>query len=38
MRKEGLSEDTAYERLRTASQVSGRPMRVIAEALEAVLG
>ena len=38
MRKEGLSEDEAYARLRTASQTSGRPMRVIAEAVEAVLG
>jgi AmiR/NasT family two-component response regulator len=38
MAKEGLSEDEAYSRLRTASQVSGRPMRLIAEAVEAVLG
>ncbi len=38
MTKEGLSEDEAYARLRTASQTSGRPMRVIAEAVEAVLG
>ena len=37
MAKEGLSEEAAYERLRTASQTSGRPMRVIAEAVEAVL-
>jgi AmiR/NasT family two-component response regulator len=38
MAKEGLSEDEAYGRLRTASQASGRPMRLIAEAVEAVLG
>jgi two-component system, response regulator PdtaR len=38
MAKEGLSEDAAYEKLRTASQMSGRPMRMIAEAVEAVLG
>ena len=38
MAKEGLSEEAAYEKLRTASQMSGRPMRVIAEAVEAVLG
>jgi response regulator NasT len=33
MGREGLSEDDAFKRLRRASQVSGRPMRVIAEAL-----
>jgi response regulator NasT len=33
MAKQGLSEDEAFTRLRRASQVSGRPMRVIAEAL-----
>jgi response regulator NasT len=38
MEREGLSEDEAYTKLRTASQVSGRPMRMIAEAVEAVLG
>jgi two-component system, response regulator PdtaR len=38
MAKEGLSEDEAYRRLRSASQASGRPMRVIAEALTATLG
>ena len=31
MEKEGLSEDDAFARLRKASQVSGRPLRVIAE-------
>jgi two-component system, response regulator PdtaR len=38
MAKEGLSEDEAYRRLRRASQESGRPLRVIAEALTAALG
>jgi response regulator NasT len=38
MAKDGLSEPDAYARLRKASQESGRPMRVIAEAVEAVLG
>jgi two-component system, response regulator PdtaR len=33
MAKEGLSEQDAFARLRKASQVSGRPLRVIAEAL-----
>jgi AmiR/NasT family two-component response regulator len=33
MQKEGLSERDAFERLRRASQVSGRPLRVIAEAV-----
>jgi AmiR/NasT family two-component response regulator len=33
MAKEGLSEQDAFARLRKASQVSGRPMRVVAEAL-----
>jgi two-component system, response regulator PdtaR len=33
MRKEGLSEQDAFERLRKASQISGRPLRVVAEAL-----
>src|SRR5204862_7186248 len=32
MAKEGLSEDDAFARLRKASQVSGRPLKVIAEA------
>ncbi len=38
MAKEGLSEDEAFSRLRRASQVSGRPLRVIAEAVLATLG
>ena len=38
MAKDGLSERDAYARLRKASQETGRPMRVIAEAVEAVLG
>ena len=33
MEREGLSEDEAFGRLRKASQLSGRPMRVVAEAL-----
>jgi two-component system, response regulator PdtaR len=33
MEREGLSEQDAFERLRRASQVSGRSMRVVAEAL-----
>jgi response regulator NasT len=33
MQRENLSEDQAFARLRKASQVSGRPMRVIAEAV-----
>jgi response regulator NasT len=33
MAKEGLSEEDAFARLRRASQVSGRPLRVIAEAV-----
>jgi two-component system, response regulator PdtaR len=33
MRREGLSEADAFARIRAASQRSGRPMRVIAEAL-----
>ena len=33
MQKEGLSESDAFDRLRRASQVSGRPLRVIAEAV-----
>ena len=35
MEKEGLSEQDAFKRLRKASQVSGRPMRVVAEAVVA---
>src|SRR5881227_4147600 len=37
MEKEGLSEPDAFDRLRKASQVSGRPMKVIAEAVVATL-
>ena len=37
MAKEGLTEDAAFGRLRKASQVSGRPMRVIADAIVATL-
>ena len=38
MEKEGLSEQDAFARLRKASQISGRPLRVVAEALLATLG
>ena len=37
MAKEGLNENDAFERLRKASQVSGRPLKVIAEAVIATL-
>jgi two-component system, response regulator PdtaR len=37
MAKEGLSEQDAYARLRKASQVSGRPLKVVAEAVVATL-
>ena len=37
MEKEGLSENDAFDRLRRASQVSGRPLKVIAEAVIATL-
>ena len=37
MEKEGLSEGAAFDRLRKASQVSGRPLKVIAEAVVATL-
>jgi AmiR/NasT family two-component response regulator len=33
MAKEGLTEREAFERLRRASQLSGRPLKVVAEAL-----
>lgn len=33
MEREGLSEQAAFDRLRRASQISGRPMKVVAEAL-----
>jgi len=38
MAKEGLTESEAFDRLRRASQVSGRPLKVIAEAVVATLG
>jgi two-component system, response regulator PdtaR len=38
MEKDGLSEAAAFARLRKASQVSGRPLKVIAEAVIATLG
>ena len=37
MEREGLSEQDAFARLRKASQVSGRPLRVVAEAVVATL-
>ena len=37
MTKEGLSEQDAFARLRKASQVSGRPLKVVAEAVVATL-
>jgi AmiR/NasT family two-component response regulator len=33
MAREGLSEQEAFERLRRASQLAGRPLKVVAEAL-----
>ncbi len=38
MAKEGLTEADAFARLRKASQVSGRPLKVVAEALLATFG
>ena len=38
MQREGLSEEEAFARLRKASQISGRPLKVVAEALIATLG
>jgi two-component system, response regulator PdtaR len=38
MESEKLSEQDAFARLRKASQVSGRPLKVIAEAVVATLG
>jgi response regulator NasT len=38
MEREGLTEEDAFARLRRASQVSGRPLRVVAEALIATFG
>ena len=37
MAKEGLTEEEAFARLRKASQIAGRPLRVIAEAVVATL-
>jgi response regulator NasT len=37
MVRDGLNEQEAYARLRKASQISGRPLRVVAEALIATL-
>jgi two-component system, response regulator PdtaR len=37
MEREGLTENEAFARLRKASQISGRPLRVVAEALIATL-
>jgi AmiR/NasT family two-component response regulator len=38
MTKETLSEEDAFARLRKASQVSGRPLKVVAEAVVVTLG
>jgi AmiR/NasT family two-component response regulator len=38
MEKESLTEEQAFDRLRRASQVSGKPLRVIAEAVVSTLG
>jgi len=38
MEKEGLSEQDAFARLRKASQISGRPLKVVAEAVVATIG
>jgi AmiR/NasT family two-component response regulator len=38
MEKERLSEQEAFARLRRASQISGRPLKVVAEALIATFG
>jgi len=38
MEREGISEQDAFARLRKASQISGRPLKVVAEALLATLG
>jgi AmiR/NasT family two-component response regulator len=37
MAKENLTEQEAFARLRKASQVSGRPLTVVAEAVVATL-
>jgi AmiR/NasT family two-component response regulator len=38
MAKEQLTEQDAFARLRRASQVSGKPLKVIADAVIATLG
>jgi two-component system, response regulator PdtaR len=38
MAKEGLTEQEAFARLRKASQISGRPLRVVADALIGTFG
>jgi two-component system, response regulator PdtaR len=38
MQREGLSEEEAFARLRKASQISGRRLKVVADALIATLG
>jgi response regulator NasT len=38
MEREGLTEQKAFARLRKASQVAGRPMKVIADAVLAAIG
>jgi AmiR/NasT family two-component response regulator len=38
MKQEGLSEQDAFTRLQRASQASGRPMKVVAEAVIATFG
>ena len=38
MERDSLTEAAAFERIRRASQISGRPMKVIAEALIATFG
>ena len=38
MERDGLSEEEAFKRLRKASQLSGKPMKVVAEALVGALG
>jgi AmiR/NasT family two-component response regulator len=37
MEREGLTEQDAFSRLRKASQLSGKPLKVVAEALIATL-
>ena len=38
MERDGLTEAEAFARLRKASQISGRPLKIVAEALVATLG